>query len=403
MDIIKLVLIFTCIIVVMKFNKPLYLSIAAGVVATIILYAINPLKAIELMGISTFSKDTIYLILAFYSITFLQRMLEKRGHLILAEKSLSNLFNSRRVNAMVAPFIIGLLPSPGAILISAPIVNNAAENYITKEEKTFVTSYFRHISESFLPTYASILLALNLSHIDMTSFVLGMLPMVVVLFLLGYFFYVRKIPKETGLPKSKDKPQDVKNLIISLWTIVLTISIILTLKVPVHLAVIPVIILSIILNKFNFKEIKPMFRSALETKLVFTTIIIMMFKQILTFSGVVQRLPNYFSALPIHPVVIFALIFFIGALVAGGQATIALAMPLAFATLPNGGLGLMICLMCMNYIAMQVSPTHICLAMAVEYYDVSFINLVKKTMPVLISFILISSAYSYMIFLVFKP
>lgn len=111
MDIIKLVLIFTCIIVVMKFNKPLYLSIAAGVVATIILYAINPLKAIELMGISTFSKDTIYLILAFYSITFLQRMLEKRGHLILAEKSLSNLFNSRRVNAMVAPLIIGLLPS----------------------------------------------------------------------------------------------------------------------------------------------------------------------------------------------------------------------------------------------------------------------------------------------------
>jgi len=56
MYIIKLVLIFTCIIAVMKFNKPLYLSIS---------------------------------------------------------------FNSRRVNAMVAPFIIGLLPSAGAILIVA--------------------------------------------------------------------------------------------------------------------------------------------------------------------------------------------------------------------------------------------------------------------------------------------
>ena len=322
---------------------------------------------------------------------------------MLAEKSLSNLFESRRVNSMVAPFIIGLLPSPGAVLIAAPIVNNAGGDYITNEEKTFVTSYFRHISELFLPTYASILLALNLSNMDMTSFVLGMLPMVAVLFLLGYFFYVRKIPKETGRPKSNDNPQDIKNLIISLWSIVLTISIILIFKIPVHLAVIPVIILSFIFNKFNFKEIRPMFKSAFEAKMTFITVVIMMFKQILTYSGVIQRLPDYFSLLPIPPSIIFALIFFVGALLAGAQAIIALAMPLAFATVPNGGLGLMLCLMCMAYIAMQISPTHICLAIVTEEYGVPFKELVKKTMPIVISFVLISSLYSYFVFLMFKP
>lgn len=402
MDIIKLVIIFSCIIVVMKFNKPLHLSISVGIVATIILYKINLVKSIELMGLATFSKDTIYLVLAFYSITFLQRMLEKRGHIMLAEKSLSNLFDSRRVNAMVAPFIIGLLPSPGAVLIAAPIVNNAGGNYITKEEKTFVTSYFRHISELFLPTYSSILLALNLAHIDMTAFVLGMLPMVVVLFLLGYFFYVRKIPKETGIPKSNDNPQDIKNLIISLWSIVLTISIILVFKIPVHLAVIPVIILSIFFNKFSFKEIRPMFKSAFEAKMIFITVVIMMFKQIITYSGVIQRLPIYFSLLPISPAIIFTLIFFLGTFLAGSQAIIALAMPIAFATVPNGGLGLMLCLMCMTYIASQVSPTHICLAIVTEEYGVQFKDLVKKTMPIVISFVLISSLYSYLVFLVFE-
>lgn len=399
MDIIKLVLIFTCIIVVMKFNKPLYLSISAGIAATIILYRISLLQSIKLMASAAFSKDTLYLVLAFYSITFIQRMLEKRGHLMLAEISLSNLFDSRRVNAMVAPFVIGLLPSPGAVLIAAPIVNNAAENYITNEEKTFVTSYFRHISELFLPTYSSILIALNLSNIDMTAFVFGMLPMVVTLFLLGYFFYVRKIPKETGLPKSNDNPQDIKNLIISLWAIVLTIAIILLFKIPVHLAAIPVIILYGIFNKFNFKETKPIFKSAFEIKMIFITVVIMMFKQVLTYSGVIQRLPGYFSVLPIPPAVIFALLFFAGTLLAGSQATIALAMPLAFATIPNGGLGLMICLMCMTYIASQVSPTHICLAIVVEEYGIQFKDLVKKTIPVLISFILISSIYSYLLFI----
>lgn len=402
MDIIKLVLIFTCIIVVMKFNKPLYLSISAGIAATIILYRINLLQSFKLMATAAFSKDTIYLVLAFYSITFLQRMLEKRGHLMLAEKSLSNLFDSRRVNAMVAPFVIGLLPSPGAVLIAAPIVNNAGGDYITKEEKTFVTSYFRHISELFLPTYSSILIALNLSNIDMTAFVLGMLPMVVTLFLLGYFFYVRKIPKETGLLKSDDNMQDIKNLIISLWSIVLTIVIILIFKIPVHLAVIPVIILSGIFNKFMFKEIRPMFKSAFEVRMIFITVVIMIFKEILTYSGVIQRLPSYFSLLPIPPAVIFALIFFVGTLIAGSQATIALAMPLAFATIPNGGLGLMICLMCMTYIASQVSPTHICLAIVVEEYGIQFKDLVKKTVPILISFVLICSIYSYLVFILFK-
>lgn len=401
MDIVKLLLIFTCIMVVIKFNKPLYISIAAGVAATIILYGINPVVSLKLMTIGIFRKDTIYLVLAFYSITFLQRMLEKRGHILLAEESLNNLFNSRRVNAMAAPFVIGLLPSAGAVLLASPIVDNAGGNYITKEDKTFISSYFRHIPESFLPTYSSILLALNLSGIDMTAFVLGMLPMVVVLFYLGYFFYVRKIPKSSGISKSNDKLQEIKNLIASLWSIALSIIIILIFKIPVHLAVIPVIVLSIILNKFSLKEIQPMFISAIETKLIITTIVIMVFKEILTFTGVIERLPAYFSVLPIPSVVIFALIFFFGTLVAGSQAIIALALPLAYATIPNGGTALMILLMSMIYISMQVSPTHICLAIVTEHYGTSFIDLVKKTMPILISFVLISSVYSYLIYLVF--
>ena len=401
MDIVKLILIFACIMIVVKFNKPLYLSIAAGAAVTIILYGINPVTALRLAAIGTFNKDTIYLVLAFYSITFLQRMLEKRGHIILAEEALSNLFNSRRVNAMVAPFVIGLLPSAGAILLAAPIVDNAVENYITKEERTFVTSYFRHISELFLPTYSSVLLALNLSGVDMTAFVVGMLPMVIILFYLGYFFYVRKIPKDTGMPKSMDKPREIKNLLVSLWSIALSILIILIFKIPVHLAVIPVIILSIILNKFSLKEIQPMFISAIETKLIMTTVVIMIFKEILTFTGIIERLPAYFSVLPVPSAVIFALIFFFSPLVAGSQATIALAVPLAYAAIPTGGAPLMILLMCMLYISMQVSPTHICLAIITEHYGTSFIDLVEKTIPIVIAFVLISSVYSYLIYLVF--
>ena len=399
MDIVKLIVIFTGIVFFIKLKKPLYISILIGAIISIILYKIPVITSFQLAFKSCISRDTISLVLAFYTITYVQRMMEKRGHLLLAEKSLDNIFNSRRINAMIAPFVIGLLPSAGAVLIAAPIVQNASGDYLTREEQTFVTSYYRHISEAFLPTYSSILLALDLSGVDMTKFVVGMLPMVAVLFILGYVFYVRKIPKSTGISQSKDKKDDVMNLIISLWPIAVTITIILTLKIPVYMVVIPVIIVSAILNKFSIDELIPMVKTAFETKLIVSTIMIMIFKELLTFTGVIGRLPEYFEKLPIHPAIIFSLIFVIGTLVAGSQAIIALALPLAFATIPNGGLALMILLMCMTYIAMQVSPTHICLAIVTEAFDVSFIELVKKTFPILVIFTAITAVYSYLLFM----
>ncbi|MEE0137865.1 DUF401 family protein [Fusobacterium ulcerans] len=399
LDIIKLIVIFTGIVFFIKLKKPLYISILVGAVISVILYRIPIITSFQLAFKSCTSRDTISLVLAFYTITYVQRMMEKRGHLLLAEKSLDNIFNSRRINAMIAPFVIGLLPSAGAVLIAAPIVQNASGDYLTREEQTFVTSYYRHISEAFLPTYSSILLALDLSGVDMTKFVVGMLPMVAILFILGYVFYVRKIPKSNGISQSKDKKDDIINLIISLWPIAVTITIILTLKIPVYMAVIPVIIVSAILNKFSVDELIPMVKTAFETKLIVSTVMIMIFKELLTFTGVIGRLPEYFEKLPIHPAIIFSLIFVIGTLVAGSQAIIALALPLAFATIPDGGLALMILLMCMTYIAMQVSPTHICLAIVTEAFDVSFIELVKKTFPILIIFTAITAVYSYLLFM----
>ena len=203
LDIVKLVIIFTGIVFFIKLKKPLYISILAGAIISVILYRIPIATSLQLAVKSCTSRDTISLVLAFYTITYVQRMMEKRGHLLLAEKSLDNIFNSRRINAMIAPFVIGLLPSAGAVLIAAPIVQNASGDYLTREEQTFVTSYYRHISEAFLPTYSSILLALDLSGVDMTKFVVGMLPMVAILFVLGYIFYVRKIPKSTEISHSK--------------------------------------------------------------------------------------------------------------------------------------------------------------------------------------------------------
>lgn len=57
MDIIKLLIIFTGIIIVIRFNT-LDVALLVGIASTIILYGISPLESLRLISIGAFSKDT---------------------------------------------------------------------------------------------------------------------------------------------------------------------------------------------------------------------------------------------------------------------------------------------------------------------------------------------------------
>ncbi len=398
-ELIYLLLLFALLVVLMIRRVPLWASMGISVLLGFFLYRI-PLKDVgQILQLGIFSKATLYLVLAFYSVTFLQRMMEKRDHLRLAEESLTRLFGSRRINATVVPFIIGLLPAVGAVLMARPIVDTAAGDFLDAEERCFVTSFHRHISEGFLPTYPSIILAIELSKVPMTHFVGAMLPLVFLLFFLGFIFYVRKIPGSRGF-KGGNKKAEVKHLIISLWGIGVSIILILVFGLPVHVAVIPVLLLSFFVNRFTWEEIRPMFITAFETKLMLTTVAIMVFKELLAFAGVIDSLTAFFSGFALPPIVVFGLVFFFGSVLAGGQAMIAMMLPVAVATL-GSSLGLLVFIMSTVFIASQVSPTHICLGVITEAYGLPFTSLIKKTMPVLLAFVLLSSLYSYVLYLIF--
>ena len=120
---------------------------------------------------------------------------------------------------------------------------------------------------------------------------------------------------------------------------VFTYHIILVFKLSVVTSVLIVIILSLFIYKFNFEEIKPMFKSALGT-------------------------------------------------------------PIAFATIPDAGMPLMVLLMCICHAASMISPIHVCLVVATEYFHISLGDLVKKSMPLVISFCFLIIIY-YNILLMF--
>lgn len=64
----------------------------------------------------------------------------------------------------------------------------------------------------------------------------------------------------------------------------------------------------------------------------------------------------------------------------------------AFTALP-GGMPLMVYLMCVCHAVSQVSPTHICLVVAADYFHVTLGDLVRKTLSVSLAFILLVTVY----------
>ena len=396
MDILKLLVVFTIIITVMWMKKPLLVAVSVASIGTILIYRLPLETAWAAIVKGATSWTTLEALLVFYAITFLQRMMEKRKDLSNCQVALNGIFNNRRINTSIAPFLLGCLPAASTVLICGPIVRDSVGDYLTTPEKAAVTSYFRHISESFLPTYTTIFIAVGLTSgaVTVSGFVLAMLPMVAALFITGYVVYLRRIPKDTGMVPDKPKSYYWRLLIKSIWAIALAIAIILIFKLPVEAAVLICIVINIFVNKFSFAELKPFFRTAFETRLILSTWLVMVFKEILAATGVIGKLPEFFATLPIPAFLVYALIFFFGAVVAGSQAIIVLAMPMAMASL-NGGpaLSLFILLMCMNYVAMQVSPVHICLTLCSEDYDVPLSSMAIKTMPMVAVFTIISFAY----------
>ena len=395
MELLKLAGVFCVMILVLWRKKPLSWAVAAAALAVWLLFWMPARTFAAALVRGAVRWDTIQLLLVLYLITFLQRMLEKRGCLTSAKDALDGLFNSRRVDASAAPALLGMLPAVGTVLICGDIVRQSTDGFLKTEEQACVTSYYRHVSELFFPTYTSILIAVDLSagKVSVGGFTLAMLPMLAVLMAIGWRFYLRRIPKDAGFFAGRPKAFYWKLLLRSLWTIIFTVILIVAFGVPVHIAVLACIVCNLFVGRFGWKELRPFFASAFEARLMISTLLIMMFKEVLAAAGVISALPAFFSSLPVPPFLVFALIFFFGSVAAGSQAIIVLCMGMAMAAAAQGGLALFVLLMCMAYAAMQLSPVHVCLAVCAEDYRISLGTLIRKTVPLVGVFCLAAFGY----------
>ena len=394
MDILYLLIIFVLVMAIVSAKKPIYIAISSGIVLAWILYGISFSDGLRAVVGGATAWDTISLVIVVYIITFLQNMMALRHSIDRARKGFSSLFNNRWVDCAAAPIFIGMLPTPNAAFIAGDIVKASAGDYLDHEQKAVVTSYFRHVSESFMPTYNAILTALVISGVAAGEFVVTMLPIVVVIIGAGCFWFLRnKVPTSTDQPRSENRSKDIKEILTGLWPILYVIVLVVFFKLEVLVAAVISLVAYFIIHRFTFSEIAHLFKKSFQPKLYLNTIAIMAFKELLELSGAVNAMSEFFSSLPLPTFLIFVLIFFFGGIVSGSAAMIALCLPVAMGAIPGAPVHILALVMGTIYCSAQLSPTHICLSLTADYFGISLGRLFKGTLPAVLTTIVFTILY----------
>src|SRR3972149_2769803 len=138
-DIIKITLVLIIIVFLLKKRWNLGLVMALSSVMLAFMYLLTPFEFWNAFYTATYDKTTISLVVALTLIRIFENVMRKNGIMQLMMDSFRAMVMDRRILMASMPALIGLLPSMGGALFSAPMVEEASKGInISPEKKAFV-------------------------------------------------------------------------------------------------------------------------------------------------------------------------------------------------------------------------------------------------------------------------
>jgi len=185
--IVRVLAAFAAVLLAMRKRLSLGSAFLLGAVLLAVLFDIGFRPAAESMVRSVTDPKTLSLAVIVSLILVLSSSMERMGAMKRLLDGFRGLASNPRINLVVFPALIGLLPMPGGAVFSAPMVKQLGENSgLSTDQLSYVNYWFRHIWEYWWPLYPGVLLATTLSGVNLWSFVAFMCPLTAVALFAGY-------------------------------------------------------------------------------------------------------------------------------------------------------------------------------------------------------------------------
>ena len=387
------IIIISIVMALSKYELGIILSL--GSICFAVLAGVNPLQS--LINVLT-DPSILVLIIIMTLIPILGGILEESG---LMMEMIQKMRISRKASLMAIPALFGLLPVAGGALMSAPIVEQI-DSEADSSMKVSINVWFRHILILIYPLSSTLILASILTNINLYVIVLGLMPCLIIMWLIGYFILIKDV---TPFPEQGER--DLKRAFHNMIPIIIAPVVdfvgrtFFNLRVPEIYLLIALVFSIFVALRFSHMRVSVIKSISKRMKIWRFPLIIFsmfLFLEVFILSGAPQDIAN----LNLSVFLLILIGFFLGFATGRIQLPISILIPIYLVQ----NAVLIMPLLDFIFIYMSISlgylitPIHPCVAYSTEYFETNLKNVIKILgKPIFISFMILIGIYWILFFI----
>jgi integral membrane protein (TIGR00529 family) len=374
-EILKLALIITVIIVMIRLKVPLSITLTVSALILGILFRL-PLTKLGFGVVDTFlNLENLKLVLALQLVLLFSAVLKENGAMQRAISALSGVVRDARFCVAVIPAIVGLLPVVGGAMLSAPLVDEASDELrLTAERRTFLNFWFRHVWEYTLPTFPAVFLTASIAGVPVAELAAAGIPLTLMAIAAGAVFGFKGVagtPSRRPVGSAPSRWTHMWSFILNLLPFFLVI--LLTVALDVHLLYPMVLVTTgmVLFGRMPIGRLRQLARQHLSIELAFLIWGIMLFKEILLSTEAMDGMARDLAGMGIPTAVLVVVLPALIAFITGyTTAFIGLSFPVLVPFIPAGDMTVFYVMLALasGICAHLLSPMHACLTMTMQYY-----------------------------------
>jgi integral membrane protein (TIGR00529 family) len=398
LDAIKLLVVFALIVVLLMRRTNLGVAMAGGALVLGLLFGLDPQGFWQSLFQTVTGVANLELIMALALIMALEDIMRRQGILQRMVTSLRGLVGDSRLVMALLPSLVGLIPSAGGAIFSAPMVEEVSRGSgASAADKTFINYWFRHVWEYVLPLYPALLLAAQIYDVPLASFVVLLLPMPILIFAIGWLAALRGLDAQPRASGDSSAARHLRDLATGVGPLAAIVFMVVALRANVALAVAVVLVALIVAYGYGPRRLADVVRESISLNVLLTVFAVLFFKETLVISNAVQALTPISTASHVPLYLLFAVLpCLMGVLTGSPQAVIGASGPilLSMAGATAVSPALVAVAIISGYAGCMLSPAHLCLVLTTTYFHSDFGQVYR--MVILPELTLVAVAFGYL-------
>jgi len=299
--------------------------------------------------------------------------------------ALHGLFRSRRLALAAIPMMMGMLPTPGGIMLSASMVRDLGDHIGVKRGRLAAINFlFRHQWEPVWPLYPAVPLVQGIFGVSAFALISHNIAITVAGLLGGVIFLLLSgIPKRDKNSRPEGRLADnIRNFAHAFWPIVLVAALYAGFNLPPAVGLLLAVIVFLAIHKVSPNRWAPIFKSGVAFDFSLLIFGALLFKLDLEAGGAVEAVVEFFSEINMPKyLVIFFLPLIVSYLTGVTTATVAITFPFLvpfIGTGPEAKMGLETLAFAGLVCGFLITPVHLCLALSASYFKTPLTGIMLK-------------------------